>query len=277
MDTTENSKYYVEALHESLSGNVYEIRVDATNGTRTGSTTVALHILASSPPILSVYAPSSKIPSSGSLQLLGSLDWSDVNISSMPYTTSWIVDDPSVNNNLVTIAKTPMSSDFNYPEDAVRSANLLIPAFDIRPYITRSSLVFTLSCTFSSGLETWALISLDANIPPSPGVFDVNPTAGTELLTLFAMNAHSWNDLNLPLTYEYRYLLRVSSDGSSGSIIKLRSSNVYYSSILPAAADSGGNLTLRLLVYDDLDAFAISDKSITFTNDVNASSTATTI
>mgnify|MGYP001215622633 CR=1 FL=1 len=40
------------------------------------------------------------------------------------------------------------------------------------------------------------------------------------------------------------------------------SDNTYFSSVLPSAADHGQNLTVRVLVFDDLDAFTKSDTSV---------------
>ena len=88
----------------------------------------------------------------------------------------------------------------------------------------------------------------------------VSPHEGAALQTNFKFSALFWDDVDLPLTYEWLY----SAGSSSPLIIKSRSDNQFHTTVLPAADTSPtrANVTVFLNVYDVKDAFTTVNASV---------------
>jgi hypothetical protein len=65
----------------------------------------------------------------------------------------------------------------------------------------RASLTFALQCG-----ATVSQIEVTTNGPPLPGTFTVDPDVGVEITTLFAFQASSWSDTDLPLSYQFGFV-----------------------------------------------------------------------
>ena len=63
----------------------------------------------------------------------------------------------------------------------------------------------TLHCDVTNLGSSWAQITIPINTPPSPGAFTIEPQVGTEMVTMFSLSAEFWDDMDVPLTYEFRY------------------------------------------------------------------------
>lgn len=92
------------------------------------------------------------------------------------------------------------------------------------PTFTRDAYTFRLSIVPPNNFNTatmisWGAITIFMNTPPTPGQIIVAPTQGTELSTQFTLRAKNWDDIDLPLSFQFYYVsftgLRVSISGSS--------------------------------------------------------------
>jgi hypothetical protein len=113
---------------------------------------------------------------------------------------------------------------------------------------------FTLSV---DGFASAASIVVTLNTPPLPGSLYVSPTNGTMLATKFSFSASMFIDEDLPITYQFSYLV----DGRS-MVLQSRSGFTSTVSVLPGGPDrNGGQLTCLVNVYDGLDS-STSESSV---------------
>eukprot|EP01036_Dinobryon_divergens_P025956 gene25956-34556_t len=116
--------------------------------------------------------------------------------------------------------------------------------------LVRSSYQFTVRCG-----HLQSMVHVTTNSPPSKGLFTVFPLAGFELSTLFEYAATSWEDENLPLSYQFGFY-----DPTSSSKFVLREksiSNVTHTT-LPSGLSSA-----RYFINTTMDVFDSMSASVT--------------
>ncbi|XP_068694084.1 polycystin-1-like protein 2 [Montipora foliosa] len=106
------------------------------------------------------------------------------------------------------------------------------------------------------------LQTLETNSPPKNGSCEVTPKNGSAMHTLFRINCSGWEDVDLPLTYEFAY--ERSNKESVFLISQNQDANSLY---LPMGQDKNHfNLTLKIKVIDGLGAASIVRISVKVTN-----------
>ena len=137
---------------------------------------------------------------------------------------------------------------------ALRSVNLVLSANSLAE---TASYVFFLTCGSSS-----SSISVTTNGPPTPGLFAVSPSSGTELSDLFLFAASQWTDQELPLSYVFGF--QSPSDDSVVLNVRSLSEIAFASSTLPAGdASSGYTIVCVAKVYDSYEAYSTATSDIT--------------
>ena len=86
-----------------------------------------------------------------------------------------------------------------------------------------------------SGSSVVSKIFIYVNLPPIHGTFEVVPSSGVAMETLFLMYAASWYGNDLPLSYLFGFI-----DVSSANLLILlgNSEQSYFMSMLPASQDA---------------------------------------
>ena len=97
------------------------------------------------------------------------------------------------------------------------------------------------------------------NSPPVSGIFTVDPSSGTELLTTFNVAASLWYDLDLPLSYAFGFV------SNSGSLVRSSISQTAYVDTIYAAGQDihDYNVTTVVRVYDSILAYTTATASVT--------------
>lgn len=115
-------------------------------------------------------------------------------------------------------------------------------------------------------LSSTATVVVVVNSPPVSGIFTVNPSSGTELITTFNVAASLWYDLDLPLSYAFGFI------ANSGSLVMSSISETPYVDTIYAAGQdiNGFNVTAVVRVFDFSLAYTTAKASVT----VRKSSTA---
>ena len=120
--------------------------------------------------------------------------------------------------------------------------------------------VFRMTATNSNGLSAYASINITAGLPPTGGVFNVEPSNGTALGTTFSIRTANWTNeySSYPLTYTFIYF------DSSLTEISMRSETPIsnFSTTLPlgyagTTARVGYNeydLVVGVVAYDNIGA-----------------------
>lgn len=169
----------------------------------------------------------------------------------------WTVDNPTL--DLKGSALTPLTTELlvSSAMRTVRQTVNLVVRGGSEALPERAALKFTLSC----GLESAATIMVTTNGPPLPGSFNIQPSTGTELTTVFRLSAIQWSDANLPLSYQFGF---VSGTTKTGLVVLARSELTYTLSTLPAGVD-GSQVECQLQAYDSLNAVTRVSSSVTVT------------
>ena len=175
--------------------------------------------------------------------------------------------------NLSSIALTPVIR--NGPPPSTSSSvsakiifNVAIPIAALRDLSGYTSFTFLLSCQpDSSNEKSFAKISIPVNSSPAPGQFSIMPSSGVELSTVFYFTATYWDDVDIPLSYEFGYSnkLLISSDGTEKravSLLRTRSDNKDYASVLPAPSAGIDSVVVYLSIYDYKDAFVTVESEV---------------
>ena len=181
----------------------------------------------------------------------------------------WTVDDDTI--SLADIALVPTVRDLLIT--GTRSFTFVVGAYMLPVDIT---LVFTLSCTQYSlstvvdddtidrsvydGQTGTASITVTANSPPTPGVFEMSPESGQELKDLFTFIASLWNDDDLPITYQFGFR---SQAAGRLMAIQIRSESTGATAVLPAGNPIMNNqMECIATIFDSLDANATASQYV---------------
>ena len=243
---------------DTPAGSVLEIRYKINDDTRSDYALIQIHVLESNPPLMTIASNGAEVPSRGILKLLGTLDWSQSSMKGQNSVIRWNSGENMEDLPLAAMSLNPIERTSRAP---IEKMNVAIPVSSLEPYMNRPSLTFRLSCVFpESGVESWATITVSINAKPTPGTFEVTPSSGSELSTIFELSANFWDDRDIPLTYEFHYSTKV---GLSTTLLRARSDNKGHSSYLPAADVTVIKTTyLYLSVYDSKDAFITVNTSV---------------
>ena len=211
----------------------------------------------------------------GKVKLFGMLEWSSDTSNSMDVSiintikkglnVTWSVEGLT-DEQLGLMALTPLSTLLTkYSIDVNVETNRIYHNLVLSTSVldTRDSYTFHLSIINDEQvLISRSSLKLLRNEPPTAGTFTVLPTVGTELNTLFHFTAALWTDEEMPLMYEYLYLL----ENERTILIHQASAYGDVSSYLPRGRDSREHqLTCRLHVYDALGAISTKDSIVTVT------------
>ena len=167
----------------------------------------------------------------------------------------WTVEDSDVYDlssiSLTTITKTIVSSS----ESQTIVFNLVVNKNSLTGGTTYK---FKLSSNLNDpGVSTSSAISILMNAPPQPGNFLVTPRQGQELSDSFLFSASNWQDVDLPLMYQFGYWSQSQILLIGRSKLELASASL----VLPAGASvKNYSVTCAVDVFDSLSAkFQISD------------------
>ena len=203
------------------------VQVSDMTSTRVSQAVVYILVLSnSSAAVINVDSnvPSSVIPSSQTLQLTGTISVAQHFLSNNSY-FRWSINDPTV--DLQAVAVSPVQGSLSQMRV---TSYLVIPPYKL---IGGTILTFTLSCYSSKSSSIYyAIITITVNSPPQPGVFQVTPTVGVELVTSFLFSALQWTTFNYPLNYQFGYRAQKGTDIT----IQSKSLQAYVSALLPASA-----------------------------------------
>jgi hypothetical protein len=106
-----------------------------------------------------------------------------------------------------------------------------------------ATLTFSLTCELPSSSKVSASVTIAVNAPPQPGKFYVTPDGNNDRFMFISEN---WQDVNLPLMYQYGYL----SPLNAKIIMRSLSEMTYASLALPA----GNAIHCIAQIYDSVKA-----------------------
>jgi len=88
---------------------------------------------------------------------------------------------------------------------------------------------YTFSLTYTdNALKTTAVVTINTNKPPSDGLFYLEKTSGTALITIFNGQMLGWVDEDLPLSYSFS----ISPQYTSTTLLKYISGDTSYTEYL---------------------------------------------
>jgi hypothetical protein len=222
----------------------------AASGQRVAAATVTVYIAPVSSPVATISTSLldvTKINNANKLVLLANVIPVEV-----PVVCTWSVDDASLVLQQVALTSVIqlVSSVTSGGPPAASPVNLVVGT-NMLPY--NAQYVFTLQCARESSTSaSMNSILVTTNGSPSPGIFTVSPTSGTELTTTFVFSAMSWSDPDYPLSYQTGFISPVDSRFLALSSQLLVST---VSSTLPGGfAANQFAVTCQLNVFDVLDA-----------------------
>ena len=169
------------------------------------------------------------------------LEWkSDTSIPNI--LAKWSIDDDSLKLN--NSALTPTYQSISKPKTIfIFPLSVIID----KSYFSRSSYKLTLTLFENGKSYVSNSITVQINHPPNPGYFSITPDTGRELRTDFSMRASFWDDVDIPLFYQYLFL----SNQGSYVTIREKSQTSTILSLLPAGdPEYFDMITCVLYVFD---------------------------
>jgi len=146
--------------------------------------------------------------------------------------------------NVLYVSSTNRSRDVNRVRSALDAPMLVLSQFALQP---GQSYGFRLTGQ-AAGLQLGvADIFLQINSPPASGSFTVTPLSGRALMDTFSLKCSYWEDSaeDLPLKYEFRYLIM----GSADEIPILSTDKNSYDLVMPLAA-AGAQTRVIAYIFD---------------------------
>ena len=251
----------IEVSFQDPSGdeidNIYELRVVVQHiiDSRFSESFVEITILPANAPKISLTSESSlRINPSQKVKLIGEIEYSSSGYATWDVSDdSVIIDDSPLFDRTKLIAELPSGKSVG-----VLVMSLVLPPFTLPP---QSTFTFSLSCFLSGGdFSNVASITLTTNSPPQPGLFIIIPKNGTMLETTFSFSAAEWEDVDRPMSYDFGY--RSNSGAYTVSRSRLEVSYFVTSSLPSGIANADYNLSVRLQVFDILNAKAVALETI---------------
>jgi hypothetical protein len=191
-------------------------------GSRQSQATVKVNVLPELSAVVTVTVDKALLNPSQNLELTGSV----ILPEGMSGEAVWSMDETSLSledgaKGALTVDLQTISSTLFLPV----KGNFLSPG---------SSATFTLSCTIPRSDKTHSSsITVDVNAPPMLGGFEVTPSTGTALQDYFTFSASRWQDVHLPLSYQFGYADRTGKY----VVMQARSEGSYSSFLLPAGEE----------------------------------------
>ena len=264
-------------------GNRFKISlkiVDDGDETRWDVVSVFLIVTSHTVPNIDIFSnlTASKLLPTGDnkLKLYGVVEWSSTDPAMLAMVKSginvtWSIEDMSTGDFSSLVLTPPYThideeSTNNDAKNTIVYLNLVLNAHVLN---SRDEYIFHLSMTNENdGMLSDSTIELVRNKPPIGGEFFVVPTEGIELSTSFELSSALWSDNEMPLKYEYVYLV-----GNENTItIHQASALATILTFLPRGR-SGENqnlLTCRVHVLDTLHAYSQKDITVQVTPIRNA-------
>ena len=232
-----------------LRGAIFEVTMIVTSGDRTATSITKITVLdALAPSITLTSSNGNRINPSEKLKLYAS-----IGVRKSSGSAIWSVDDPRL--VLSTLSLAPLQKSISYPSSSVDSDEVIyfthVLVFPPSSLNEDSSYTFTLTCSLESGFVSTSSIVITTNSPPLPGSFSIDPPDGTMFSTKFTFSALNWEDVDLPLTFEFAK----EAPGNVFLVFRTRLEQSYTVSQL-----SSGNpvndygVKSRLQVFDTFDA-----------------------
>ncbi|KDO24507.1 hypothetical protein SPRG_22259, partial [Saprolegnia parasitica CBS 223.65] len=120
--------------------------------------------------------------------------------------------------------------------------------------------VFVFTGTDKFGQSSNATISVQINEPPTSGLLVSSPTSGTTLATPFAVSCLNWVDVDLPLTYAFKYIVGPASADATEIALGDYALSTAFTTIFPLGG--GVNSTITIVAYV-ADAYGYATKVYT--------------
>ena len=250
VNTGENGKLVVNATdYHTITESKVTVTVFGPDS-RSVYASVLISTLLPSAPIVNMVSSSFKMNPTQKFQISGYV------ASELRGDAVWSVDSSAV--DLSTLSLTPVSRHFATAAAANPvKLNLALPPGSL---LSDSKFTFKLTYRVSPNVETSASVVIVTNGPPSIGIVNADPISGTMLSTLFEFSASRWQDEDLPISYEYAYEI---STASPFSVMQSKSELPICYSVLPAGVgDENTDVTVRVQVFDNLNANSIGTTSV---------------
>lgn len=239
--TSDTTELLTLSAGTAAIGTVSSITVTVFDSTRSVSSSVSISVLVPGAPVVTVASTLTTVFNPGDkLFLFGSV----AAVSSCE--CSWSIDDTSL--DISSLALGAVSKNFALTAASSFTFNLALGGSSLAPGAQYS---FELLCEddSSSNVVGFASVKVLTNSPPSPGLYEVSPNAGTELQDTFTLAASQWIDTELPLTYSFGFL----SSSDVFQLVQSQSQLNYGTTVLPAGLDSANySITCVGVVYDAL-------------------------
>eukprot|EP01040_Poterioochromonas_malhamensis_P027210 gene27210-biopygen4228 len=229
----------------------WTVSVQDVQRTRTAVASVTVKLLPAQYPTIALQSnvEGNTMNRGQSLQLTGSVSVPD----GLSGNVSWLLTGGSA-LSLSALSLTPVTRDI--------SSSSSSQSFSMYLALSGNTLTSGVSYTFalqtkllngaSGAVSLSSSITITINAPPLPGLFLVQPSSGMAYVDSFALSCSLWTDSNLPLSYQFSYLIE-----SSGMKSVVRGVSVvgYATSLLPAGSKARNNSVVVMAdVYDSLNA-----------------------
>jgi hypothetical protein len=228
----------------SLTTSVVTLTATSTDLRYRTATVTVVTIAAGSPLVTLSYTGASKVLSTNSLTLTGTVSH---------FVTSsavWTVSDSSLDLTKASIVS---------PTTTLAGSSTNGVTLSLSPDVLTagSTLTFTLTCTSIDLTTSSSSVVIEVNTPPQPGSFAALPTSGYAMSDLFVLSASNWISSELPLLFEFGFIFL-----SGGSYVRLRtrSEAQFHQSILPLGPTP--NIYLVAIIHDSLGSSANMSSSI---------------
>lgn len=251
-----SGQLYVATLDDAVNSTLfYTLLVCDATGLRSSSVSTTVHVLGDIVPVLDIL----EFDLSPNLDTKFAIEAQVA--TSLPGRIAWNVDKP-VNGDLADDVLT-VTSRFVTTSELLAVGGMKRFRFD---FVLKSNALhgceeYTFSLKYFDTLNNvvaFASFGVTPNAPPAPGTFNVSPLIGTALMTVFNCTAGYWTDVDIPIQYEFSFLI-----GRDFTVFRSFSEKSDTSSAFPRGdALRGGLLTLRVAVADSLLAQSFADSSI---------------
>eukprot|EP01040_Poterioochromonas_malhamensis_P027214 gene27214-biopygen4381 len=230
---------------------VWTVSVQDVQRTRTAVASVTVKLLSTQYPTITLQSnvEGNTMNRGQSLQLTGSVSVPEGSSGN----ASWLLTGGSV-LSLSALSLTPLTRDIS-SSTSPQSFSMYL-ALPVNTLTSGMLYTFALQTKLqnqaSGAVSTSSSITITVNAPPLPGLFLVQPSSGMAYVDSFTLSCSLWTDSNLPLSYQFSYLIE-----SSGMTSVVRGVSVvgYATTLLPAGSKARNSSVVVIAdVYDSLSA-----------------------
>eukprot|EP01042_Synura_sphagnicola_P001554 gene1555-1800_t len=239
------------------AGVVYLATVMVTSGTLSSSASTYVSIGNDSAPLVSVYSDQLLVLASKKLTIVGIVN------STLPVLSKWYLNGNASLLNGLTSAQSSANG-------VITSITLVLPANSLSPGGTYTFKLVSTTLTGSTGFSS---LTVNVNLPPTPGFFSVTPSTGRFAETVFVMAATYWTTsaLSYPLKYQFGYTDKLGTNNT----LQSQSTAATLSTKLPIGSIDS-NYVLSVYVYV-LDTYGTQASATTVTTVLPAVQNATAV